>query len=116
MNWAVNGQTLLLVLSKGCRFCTESASFYERLERETEEQGGTRLVAVFPHSLDAVREYLNELGIQINEVRQASLGSLGVRDTPTLILVNNDGVVTDPWVGLLSPHKEAEVLNRLQAQ
>ena len=34
VDWAKNEQTLLLVLSKDCRYCTESAPFYQRLVQE----------------------------------------------------------------------------------
>jgi len=51
--------------------------------------------------------------VGISDVRQAALSSLGARGTPTLILVNNNGIITDSWVGMLSPEKEAEVWTRL---
>jgi hypothetical protein len=41
--------------------------------------------------------------------------SLGVRGTPTLLLVNNTGKIADFWVGKLSPDKEAEGLRRLRS-
>jgi len=113
IDWAKSDRTLLLVLSKGCHFCSESAPFYQRLVLDTDGRG-VQLVAVLPQDVNEGRQYLNELGVAINEIRQSPLDSLGVGGTPTLILVNREGVVTDSWVGKLPPDKESEVLDRLQ--
>ena len=109
VDWSNNNQTLLLVLQKGCHFCTESAAFYQRLVRE----GHVHLVAVLPQTPDEGRKYLDDLGVAIDEVKQAPLDSIYVHGTPTLILVNNQGVVMTSWVGKLSADGEAEVLRRL---
>jgi thioredoxin-related protein len=111
--WSNNNQTLLLVLQKGCRFCTESAAFYQRLVRETAGRGSIHLIAVLPQTPDESKKYLDELGVAIEEVKQAELDSIGVHGTPTLILVNNQGVVMTSWAGKLSADGEAEVLRWL---
>lgn len=113
VDWSNNNQTLLLVLQKGCHFCTESASFYQRIVRETASRGSVHLVAVLPQSYDEGRKYLADLGVAIDEVKQAQLDSIGVYGTPTLILVNNQGVVITSWVGKLSADGEADVMRRL---
>jgi hypothetical protein len=115
VEWAKNGKTLLVVLQKGCRFCAESAPFYQRLVRDTAGREGLRLVAVLPQQVDEGKQYLNDLGVLIDEVRQAPPNDLGVRGTPTLLLLDGSGVVTDSWVGKLTPEKEDEVLHRLKS-
>jgi hypothetical protein len=116
VDWAKNGRTLLLVLQAGCHYCTESAPFYQRLVQEAQAAGnGVQLVAVLPQETAEAREYLAQLHVPINEVRQASPGELGVPGTPSLLLVNQAGTVEDTWIGKLSPERETEVLNRLQA-
>lgn len=114
VDWAKNRQTLLLVLKKGCHFCSESAPFYQRLVRETTQHSNVQFVAVLPDPVDEGKQYLNDLGVPLNEVKQGSLAALGVGGTPTLILVDATGKVAASWVGLLRPNKEAEVLNRLK--
>jgi len=113
VDWSNKNQTLLLVLQKGCHFCTESAAFYQRLVRETAGRGSIHLIAVLPQTPDEGKKYLDELGVAIGEVKQAQLNSINVYGTPTLILVNNQGVVITSWVGKLSADGEAEVLRRL---
>ena len=115
VDWAKNDKTLLVVISKGCHFCSDSAAFYKRLVQEMTERKNFKLIAVFPHGVDEGKEYLNGLNVQITELRQASLNSIKVRGTPMLILVDNAGVVTDTWLGQLPPDKESEVFNRLQS-
>jgi len=60
------------------------------------------------------REYLRSLNVSIDEVKQTPPGSVGVRATPTLILINSGGIVVNSWVGRLQSDKEAEVLSQLQ--
>jgi len=115
VDWATNGKTVLLVLQSGCRFCSESALFYRRLAQELFGQRSPRLIAILPQSVNESKKYLNDLGVSIDEIRQASLKLLGVSGTPMLILVNNAGAVTDLWFGKLTASQEAEVFSRLQA-
>jgi Redoxin len=112
-NWEKNGQTLVLVLATGCRYCTESGAFYKQLAQQRAKQGNVQLVAVLPQPVDAGRKYLNDLGVDVDDVKQLMPSSIGVRGTPTLLLVNKDGVVTDMWIGKLPQSKEAEILARL---
>lgn len=115
VDWAGNGQTLLLVLSSDCRYCTESAPFYQRLTRETAGRDGVRLVAVFPQEVAEGRKYLENLGVNVNDIRQAAPSSTGAGGTPTLILVDAQGVVKNSWIGKLSAPEESEILNQLAA-
>lgn len=115
VDWAQNGRTLLLVLSDRCHFCTESAPFYKRLAAERAARGGARLVALLPQGVDAGRAYLNGLGVAADDVKQAQPGAVGAGGTPTLILVNDRGEVTESWVGRLPPDGEEAVLARLRA-
>ena len=73
-----------------------------------------QLVAVLPQEVNRSQEYLKDLGLSIEEVKQASFKSIGVRATPTFILVDSAGIVTSSWVGRLAASEESEVLSRLQ--
>lgn len=108
-DWTTGGQTLVLVLSTDCKYCTASASFYRRLIGEGLTHN-TRFVAVLPQSPDESREYLAKLKIQFDDLEQAVPLSLGAKGTPTLILVNPSGVVIQSWEGQLPLNAENEVL------
>jgi thioredoxin-related protein len=112
-DWSENKKTLVLVLSKDCRFCTESAPFYRRLVEKEGTNRGSHIIAVLPQSEEESGRYLNEMGLAGIQIKQASLDSLEVRGTPTLILVNDKGEILDAWIGKLPPEKEAEIISQL---
>jgi hypothetical protein len=110
VDWQRNGRTLLLVLQKGCHYCTESAPFYQKLARQAEQSGKVHLIAVLPQPRKEADEYLGGIGLAIVDVREARLGAIKVRGTPTLLLVSNTGVVQKAWIGKLPADRESEVL------
>jgi rhodanese-related sulfurtransferase/thioredoxin-related protein len=110
VNWAENGQTLLLVLDISCRYCTESAPFYQALAEEAAQSRAVHLVAAFQQEAKYGRDYLRGLGVNIEHVRQAKLSTLGVRGTPMLILLDGSGSVMRKWVGKLAKWQELEVI------
>jgi thioredoxin-related protein len=111
VEWEKNERTLLLVLSTSCHFCTESSPFYQRLAQEKAKKGGVGLVAILPQSVGESQKYLNDLGISVDDVKQAGLDAVQVRGTPTLIMADRTGAVVESWVGKLPAEKEVEVLN-----
>ena len=116
VDWASNEKTLLLVLEKKCPYCRESAPFYQQLAREAEQKRSVRLIVVLPQDVAEAKEYLSSLNVPILEVRQSSLEVLGVKGTPTVILLNQTGEVMQSWAGKLPPEQETEVLKRIMDQ
>jgi hypothetical protein len=98
----------------GCHFCSESAPFYKRIIESVKDKN-INLVAAFPTGSEESAAYLRELGLNNMEVRRSPLNNLQVSGTPTLILTNDKGEVTDFWVGKLTPDKETEVINKLNS-
>lgn len=111
IDWAKNGQTIVLAISDQCHFCSESALFYQRL---SSERGQTQLIAVLPQSVEEGKKYLDGLNVSVDDVKQVPLASLGIMSTPTLILVDTQGVAINSWVGKLAADREREVLASLQ--
>jgi|ERR1044072_7468306 hypothetical protein len=110
VDWSQSRQTLLLALSSSCHFCSESAPFYKRL---VQSKNGTRLVAVLPEPAEGGQGYLRRLGVSVDEIRQLNLDKIGVQGTPTLLLVDNSGVVKKSWIGKLLPEQEEAVVSAL---
>ena len=73
------------------------------------QKNGVRMVAVLPQNTDEAIRYLESHQIKVDQVLNASLSSIGVTGTPTLMLVNEDGVVSEFWRGKLNEEKQAEV-------
>jgi thioredoxin family protein len=109
LNWSAT-QTLVLVLSAECKYCTASAPFYRSLVNQAAGPATTRIVAVLPQSPNEAKQYLDQLNLTIDYTYQVSPSSLGIRGTPTLILVDGSGVVIESWEGQLPPFAEREVV------
>lgn len=114
IDWRVTDNTLVLVLQKGCRYCDESADFYQRLVKALEGRSDFRVLAVLPQTESESREYLNKLGVSPGNIVQASPASFGVSGTPTIMLVNQTGQVKGIWRGKLSGEQEAKVTELLR--
>jgi hypothetical protein len=112
VDWHKNGRTLVLAISTQCHFCKDSTPFYRKLQ----EQVGKNLktVAVLPQPVAEAEQYLNGEDVHVDQVKQASMGDIGVQGTPTMLLVNSAGVVTKTWVGKIQPEQEQEVLAALR--
>jgi hypothetical protein len=80
---------------------------------ELRKDKGLKMVAVLPQSVADGQAYLKNLGVTVDDVKQAPLASFGVSGTPTLILVDRDGVTRQTWVGKLSADKEMDFLKSL---
>jgi|KBSSwiStaDraftv2_1062776.scaffolds.fasta_scaffold190740_1 hypothetical protein len=115
IDWQKNGRTVLLVLSPTCRFCNESGPFYSKLSQMLSTQKTAALVAVFPKNINDGPAYLQNMGVSVNEVKQAALDTLGVKGTPTVIIADKGGEVVGVWFGKLSSDQEEVILKQLQA-
>lgn len=111
-DFATSERTLVVALKKGCKFCTESAAFYQKLVQAAGEKN-IRVIAAFPHSVEEGQGYLKELNVPINEMKQADFSVLKVSGTPTVIMADKNGQIQKAWLGKLPPDKEAEVMNSL---
>lgn len=110
--WSKQPKTLILALQTTCHFCNESAPFYKRLVENVQNKN-IKLIAVFPTEAEEGKAHLSKLGLTNIEVKQSPLNEIQVNGTPTLILTNDKGEITDSWVGKLSPDKEKEVIEKL---
>lgn len=116
VDWSKSNQTLVLALSKHCRFCTEGAGFYRDVMQELKGQTGIRTLAIFSESLSEAQQYLKEINVSVDEVRQVSLKALGLKGTPTILLVNGSGEISKLWLGQLSTKQQTEVMSSIGAK
>ena len=110
VNWKQSKHTLILALSTECHYCTESAPFYKKLVNVPRT---TRLLALLPQPVAESREYLKRFGIVVDDVKQVQFDGINIRGTPTLLLVNENGVVTKSWIGKLAEDQQADVLREI---
>jgi hypothetical protein len=109
MDWRANGRTLVLAVSTSCHYCSESAPFYRRLAAELPRHG-VHLTVLLPQEVSEGRSYLQHLGVPAADIRQAPLRELKIRGTPTLLLVDDRGIIRGVWEGKLSSDAEQNVL------
>lgn len=112
IDWSKNRKNVLLVLQEGCRFCTESADFYRTILTQTKDKG-VSVTAVLPQNRDEARKYLDKLQLSDLESKQSALGPLDVSGTPTIIVTDDQGKITNVWVGKLPSEKQNEVIATL---
>jgi hypothetical protein len=111
VDWQKNRHTLVLALSTKCHFCTESAPFFRKL---AEEPGrNAKLLAILPQPVAESERYLGGENVHVDLVRQVSLSRVGIRGTPTMLLVNGGGVVTKVWVGKAETKDQEQMLRLL---
>lgn len=112
VDWRKDGRTLVLGVSTQCHFCTASAPFLRQIAASAGKEG-VKIVAVFPQPVAEAQKYLAGEGVRVDQVMQLPLTRIGVRGTPTMILANGKGVVTNVWVGEQSPAEQPAVLRIL---
>src|SRR5690348_2533094 len=115
VDWSKSEENLVLFLSTGCHFCSESAEFYRRLI-PTATSRQIPVLAVLPQSESEGRSYLQLLGVPVPAVMQGSLSSVNVSGTPTILLLDRHGKLRKAWVGKLSVDEEQQVLASLEPQ
>lgn len=106
-------KTLLLFLRSGCEFCSNSAPFYKQILSETATLADVKIAAVFSEKDAKAEAYLQGLGLGDVELRRIDFVVAGVTGTPTVVLIDEKGVVKEFWRGFLSPRKRVELKQQL---
>lgn len=100
--------TLILAVSATCHFCKESVPFYKQIEKDS--AGRLNIVAVLPQPMDEAQKFLRDEGLETNQVVSARLDVIGVRGTPTVLLVDANGKVKHAWKGTLDEKGQQDLL------
>ena len=110
--WPRSNNTIVIALSVSCHYCKDSAQFYRRIERES-CQVGTSVEIVSPQDPATTRAFLESLDIHFQTIRTVRLSQIGVRGTPTILLIDREGKVVKTWFGALDQARQREVLSSL---
>jgi thioredoxin-related protein len=112
VDFSKSNKNVLLMLQRGCKFCSQSAEFYKTLVQKTQGKN-VKIIAVLPQKKEEAEEYLTSLGISGIETREAQIETFQVGGTPTLVIVNDKGEISNVWVGKLQTNEENEVIYKL---
>lgn len=91
--------------------------FYGRIAVQLRNHADRRIVAVLPQRVPEAEDWLTQLGAdpRVISILSRPSQSLGVGGTPTLLLVDRQGIVKNTWRGRLDPSGEQDVLRQLLA-
>jgi peroxiredoxin len=106
-------RNVVLALSQTCRFCEQEMPFYRNLSALA-ARAKTHVYAVFPPSEKESDKYLERHSVRTDGVTSTALDAIGVRGTPTLLLIDATGKIERAWVGALTDAQEKEVLQTVQ--
>jgi hypothetical protein len=108
--------TVVLYVRSTCHFCTESMPFYQKLKDAIDSRKTKVQMAVVSFEpLPVTRGYLQQHAIQLGEeeIFQLKEGETRLSGTPTILLVDQKGVVKSSMMGKLPPEKESQLLATL---
>lgn len=111
VDWEQNKNTLVFFLKKDCVYCTSSAPLYRQLIEDASKRNVASL-AILPNSADEARKYLQYLELPIENVQTGFLAAYKVTGTPTVLFVDNQGIVRSAWFGA-APEREKEMRDKL---
>ena len=98
VDWAQNNKSLVFFLKKDCPYCTSSADFYRQLMVEATKRN-VKCIAVLPNPPEDARKYLHYLELPFENIYTGPLEDSKISGTPTIVFVDNSGIVKSVWVG-----------------
>jgi len=113
VDWEQNQKSLVFFLMKDCAYCKSSAPFYRQLTEDAAKRG-VKVLAILPNAVQEGSEYLRSLDLRIVDVRTGLLSSYKIPGTPTVLFVDNLGLVKSVWFGG-DPRGQKEMRDELLA-
>lgn len=114
IKWNTTQRTIVLFMNTACDACEQSSDLYRTLSEHIRQRHDIRLVVISAEDSLPVSKWLIRHKIRPQYVAQASSpSSLGLLVTPTLLLVDNNGDVSDMLVTRLSHDEETQLWSRL---
>jgi len=117
VSWNTATTHVVVALSSHCHFCVESLPFYRQLaevSRRSNRQLSLTILTGDPK--DTARGFLLDNQLVPDHLVLTSLSTISVpiRGTPTLLLVNSNGIVTKAFRGKLTELEETTLLKFLE--
>jgi hypothetical protein len=102
---------ILVALDTNCSSCEESLPLVKSLvSAKVDAQSSVYGIAVFPNSRADVDTFLQRHQLQIDSVTDSDLVALGVSSTPTVVLIDETGIIRDFWIGRMPPHTQEQLI------
>lgn len=107
---------LVLALSTTCQYCTASMPFYRRIAAsDAVNSGRLQLIVASIQGEPAMKSYLASHDLPVAAILPAASTGLGIRATPTLVVVDSNRRVVGSWEGELGEERQTDVFDTLAA-
>jgi hypothetical protein len=112
--WDHSRVSVVIGLSSKCRFCLESMPLYRRVA-DLRRELGTKisLSVISPEQQANITRFLSEQNLPVDAVFRAEFTRLGVKFTPTVLIVDSRGVLRDIFVGRLTGSQQEQLLKTI---
>jgi rhodanese-related sulfurtransferase len=107
-------KSIVLFLSTRCKACEESLPFYEELVEYVDTHPGLGIVATAAEPTEKLNEWLTRHKVSVSSLRELrDPSAIGFSLTPTLLLVDSNGTVSDIALGKLTVEQQKQLFERL---
>jgi thiol-disulfide isomerase/thioredoxin len=113
ISWTKSTQTVVLFMSAHCHWCQKSVPLYQAVSALHKTAGGFQFVVVSNDPPGQTESFLKENSIEVDKVLSPVPGSLGIRGTPTILLVDQSGKVSFSHKGMMAKAIDDQFLKRL---
>lgn len=112
--WSRYARHIVLFISPTCHFCLSSMPFYRQLSETYAQQNQVELLVVSNADIKELKELLTREHVSVKGIFQIQQRK-ELRGTPTLLIVNNNGIVNKVYEGMLPLTDQRQVLETAQA-
>lgn len=102
---------LVLFLSPTCPYSNMQVDLFRTIERlfDTPEKHIFELAVAFRESNEAVHRWLRANSLQIGPFTDVDFQQLGIRQTPTIVVLDSENAVIRLWSGILDSHSREDL-------
>jgi hypothetical protein len=111
VQWSSTRYNVILAISSACHYCRESAAFYHGLAQLPDQ---ANLIVVSSDERNEIERFLTTHGISATQIVSATLADIGVHGTPTVLVVDQKGIVRKALAGKQPPEVEADFLSQVR--
>jgi hypothetical protein len=111
--WNTSSINTVLFMDTHCSICNASMPFYRTVGETRRQRGAMRFFVVSAESPEVVAAHLQKEGVSPDGVYRIPQ-TAGLRGTPTLLVVDEQGIVRRAFEGGLTPARQEELLKVLR--
>ena len=114
VDWTKRSRHTVLFISRSCKACQDSLPFYKKLSSVAANAPDSQMLILSAESPSLLQPWLAEEGITGALVAKVDPAAVGFTETPTLLMVDSTGTVTDIAMRRLPADAEQQVFRRLE--